>query len=304
MGRGMSLIERFMGTPDPIQPFGLMVANPAIEMPLSLQVLLNGRCEHDATALEQALRSLDPTLEKARVELTRLDEETTADNAGQVIGLAGWGPHVLKIVQFDTPLPAAVFEACVRPAHFAAQLKEDAQRHEAHVLLFYAGDADDALEQYTALATLAAAYSRLDALLVVNEIARAAFPAEALLATDPDVSMIDSLRQLPIPLLYGGFVKIEVEDFPGVWMRTFGNHSLGLQNLAYHAESHYEGNLCFDLFTNILMYARESRVQFVDGDTLKLDEENAFQFRVPTAEEWWLKSEGELLILERLAAGG
>ena len=71
---------------------------------------------------------------------------------------------------------------------------------------------------------------------MLNEAARSAFPAEALLAEEPDQDALETLRAMPIPLLYGGFVKIEIEDEPGVWIRTFGNRHLNLPDLAFKAE--------------------------------------------------------------------
>ncbi|QVL31303.1 DUF4261 domain-containing protein [Telmatocola sphagniphila] len=296
----MSLIERFMGIP---QPNGLMtdlVANPAIEKPLSLQVLFPSVFDFDGIAIGQALRSLDPVLEKARAETTLIDDSKQPDNVGNLIGLAGWGPHIIKIVYFEMPIPSNIFEACVQPAHFMQQLKNDAAEHKSHALLYYAGEDSDPLEQYAALATVAAALARLDAILILNEEARAAFPAEALLAAEDNVSLVESLRSLPIPLLYGGFVKVEVEERPGVWMRTFGNHLMGLPNLATHADSHALGNECFDLFTNVLMYAREENVEFSPNETVELGPGLRFRIRERADSEWWLRSEGQMLVLDRV----
>jgi hypothetical protein len=151
-----------------------------------------------------------------------------------------------------------------------------------------------------ALAAVASALARLDAILILNETARSAFPAEALLAIDENSGLMDSLRALPIPLLYGGFVKIEVEDQQGVWMRTFGNQVLGLPNLAHCAVGHENGSECFDLFTNILNYAREENVEFSAHETIELGPDLKFRFRERAEPEWWLESEGTMLVLDRI----
>ena len=296
----MSLIERFLGKPDADRPLTELAANPAIENPLHVAVLFSKSFDFDGEAIAQALRSLDPKLEKARVETVRLDDDRMPDDAGNMIGLAGWGPHVLKLIYYEAPVPDNIFEACVRFAQFDPQLKDDAAGHRAHALIYYSGDEIDPLEQYVALTTLATAFARLGAILVINEAGRSAFPAEALLPAAGDGDLLESLRTLPIPLFYGGFVKVEIEGQKGVWMRTFGNHLLGLPNLATHAPGHQLGNECFDLFTNILMYARAENVEFLAGQSVQLGPNLGYAFRERTDAEWWLESQGTMLVLDRI----
>ena len=121
------------------------------------------------------------------------------------------------------------------------------------------------------------------------------------LRDEPEEGVVDSLRVMPIPLLYGGFVKIEVEKQSGVWMRTFGNHLLGLPNLAIHAKGHQQGNECFDLFTNVLLYARHAKVEFSAGAEVQIRPDLVYRFRERTDAEWWLESEGTILVLDRIA---
>jgi hypothetical protein len=293
----MSLIDRFLGQPDAHGKLSDLVANPGVERPLNLRVLFPAEFDfEDAATIQHSLRSLDEVLEKARVETVRLPE-SLGELPGQSIGLAGFGPHVVQMVHYAEPVPPSVFEACVRYAPFVQQLKDDAAQHQCHVVLSYAGEYTDPLEQYTVLTTIAAALARLDAILVINDIARAAFPAEALLATDAPGNFLQSLRTLPIPMLYGGFTKIELEAMPGVWMRTFANHTLNLPNLAYLADSHDAGHAVFDLFTNILNYARERGLNFEAGETINAGDLGPLTFRERTQTEWWLESEGSMLVL-------
>ena len=299
----MGLLERFMGQPDPEEPFTQLVANPLIKRPLSFQLLFMGPLDLDGDAIALALQSYHPDLSRAQAELTELPpEEDARENAQSLLGLAGWKNHVVKIIGFDTPLPEPIFEACVRPAHFHEQLKADAREHRSHALLFYAGHETDPLEQYVALTAVAAALARFDAILVLNEAARSAFPAEALLADDPDQDRLEQLRGLPIPLLYGGFIKVEVEGQEGVWMRTFGNTLLHLPDLAMWRADHAEGSETFELFANILAYLRESGSQFAPGHTMQIGPGTYLRLRKAHEEEWWLKSDGEMFIAEQIGA--
>lgn len=295
----MDLAERFMGRREAMIETGELVANPVIDRGPSYQILLMGRLDLDPEGLTTALRSFHPSLARARVELTPVAlENAAAGEEGSLLGLAGWGDHVVKILGFNTPIPEKVYDACVRPAHFSQQLKDDGRAHQSHLLLYYAGYHPDPLENYVAMTIVAAAFARFDGFLLLNENARSAFPAEALLVQEPDVDSIDMLRAMPIPLLYGGFVKIEIEEEPGVWMRTFGNRLLNLPDFSFKAIGHHQGSETFDLFANMLSYLRDSGASFAPGHTMQVGEETQLKLRAPTTEEWYLESDGEMLVVE------
>jgi hypothetical protein len=295
----MGIAERFMGQTSPECPPGAMTANPAIGRAPSYGLLFLDKLDLDEDALTLALRSVHPSLGQGRAELLPVTlENASAEEAQSIIGLAGWANHIVKLVGFNAPVPQEVFDLCVRPAHFSEQLKDEAQRHQSHLLLYYAGYAADPLEQYVALTAVAAALSRFGAILLINETGRLAFPVGAL----PEHDVLDALRALPIPLLYSGFAKIEIEDEPGVWMRTFGNDMLNLPDLSFKAEGHHQGAETFDMFANMLAYLRESGSRFAAGHTMQVGDDVHMRLRRPTAEEWILDSEGEMFVAEKIAA--
>ena len=299
----MSLLERFMGRADPERPGAEMTANSFIENPISYVLLFTEVVELDADALAFALQSYHPTLAGAKAELMNAGiEGAPEDKRESLLGLVGWDQHVIRLVGMSVPVPRPLFEACVRPAHFGQDLKAHAEHHRSHVLLYYAGYEKDPLEQYVALTVVAAALARFDALLLLNENARTAFPAAALLAEETKHDSLALLRSLPIPFLYGGFVKLEVEGKPGVWMRTFGNKLLNLPDLAFHAEGHHQGSDTFDLFANVLAYVRETKKKLAPGDTMQIGDDTWLRLRQPSADEWrYLHSNGEMVVVERTA---
>jgi Domain of unknown function (DUF4261) len=300
----MSLIERFT------ERLG------AIERPLSFQVLFPEVFDLDADGLAQAIRSFHPDLRQARVELMGVAHRDEPDSANEsaaesespsisgrsLLGLASWGAHIVQLVGFPAPIPQKAFDTCVRPAHFGQQLKQDASQHKSHLLLYYAGDETDPFEKYVALAVVAAALARFDALLVLNESAQPAFPTAALSADESGEDALGLLRTLPIPMLYGGFVKLEVEGEPGVWMRTFGNHLLRLPDLAMRTAGHHQGSETFDLFANMLTYLRDSGASFAPGHTMQVGDDVYLKLRAPTLDEWFLESDGEMLVAEYITA--
>src|SRR5215475_6863733 len=218
----------------------------------------------------------------------------------KVLAMVGCDKHVIRLVGFDAPYPAAACEACVAPAHYPQELKQRARSHKAHVILYYAGQELSPFEQFVALAATAGALARLGAIVVLNESGHKSFPAAALSGLDSESDIMELLRELPLPILYCGFVKLEVEGVPGVWMRTYGAPLLGLPDLAAHATGHEEGQRYFDMFDSIFRYLRESSARLAAGHTSQIDEEEYLRFRTPNEEEEFLQDGAELLVVETI----
>jgi hypothetical protein len=302
----MDLQDRFFGkgVPKLGEP---VVANPRLNDPPSFQLLFSSSLDLDPDAITLALRDYHPSLATATVELLKLPQSPSSNStmgAPVLMGLVGWGRHAIKLVGFDTPMSVVEVEACVQPSHYEAELKEEAYRHAAHVLLYYAGYEEDPLEQYVALAATAASLARFGAIVTMNEAAHISVPAITLLPHEEDEGdTLRAMRTLPLPYLYAGFVKIEVEGIAGVWMRTYGCHALRLPDLALLAEGHHQGTTIFGLFSNLLAYVRNSGETFVPGDTMGIGDGQFFRVRARTTEEWFLESAGEMLVVEKIDPG-
>jgi uncharacterized protein DUF4261 len=292
----MSIFSRFFGRQDADDlAGGQLVAAPGIQHPLSLQVLFSDPRWLDTDRLIGSLRSHHRSMSAAQCEI---DQDLLRE--GRVLGMVGWEKHVIQMVGFDVPYPAAAFEACVTPAHYPRELKQQARSHKAHVILRYAGQESSPFEQFVALAATAGALADLGAIVVLSESAHTSFPAAALSGLDSDSDILDLLRSLPVPIFYCGFVKLEVEGIPGVWMRTYGAQLLGLPDLAAHATGHEEGQRYFDVFDSIFRYLRKSSARLAAGHTMQIDEEEYLRFRAPQEEEEFLQSGAELLVVEAI----
>jgi len=293
----MSLYSRFFGRKDTDDlADGQLLANPDIKEPLSLQVLFPETCRLDAEQLIGAFKSYHRSMSDVQCEI-----DSDLIHEGKMLGMIGWGKHVIRLVGFDLPYPAAALEACVAPSHYTQELKQRARSHKAHVILYYSGQESSPFEQYIALAATAGVMARLGAIVVLNESGHTSFPAAALSDSDSDCDALDLLRVLPLSMLSCGFVKQEVEGTPGVWMRTYGAPLLGLPDLAAHATGHQEGQRYLDMFENIFGYLRESGARLAAGHTMQVDGDEYLRFRAATKEEWFLES-SELLVIETIGA--
>lgn len=282
------------------RPKGPAVANPSLTDPLGLQLLLSVVLELDAANVTRALRNYHTDMSDATAELFEATP-TDAHPGSQYLGLLAWKRHVVKLVGINAPMPEGALNACVQPAHYSAQVKKLAYAHKSHLLLYYAGYERDPLEQYVALAAAAGSLACFGASFVLNETARTAVPAEMLQSDEENAGdMLGFLRSFPLPFLYCGLVKLEVEDTPGVWMRSYGAHRFGLPDFAFRAPGHDHGTAVFQLFSALFAYLRDSGRQMAPGHTMQVGED-LLQLRARAPQEWYLQSDGEMLVVEPIA---
>jgi hypothetical protein len=289
----MSVYNRFSGKRESDDRPDDLVAGPKKEDSPALEILFTDRFALDPAAVTGAMRAYHPSMADARCEVAgELNEE------GKIFGLAGWGEHVLQLVGFDLPMPKDVVELCVAPSHYQQPLKERARAHQSHLLLWYAGGEEAALEQFVALAALAGVLERFGAIAVLNEAAHTSFPAAALSGQGIEGDILEQLRALPLPILYCGFAKYNIPNDTHVWMRTHGAHVLGLPDFAAYTNGHHEGQRYFDMFDNIMRYMLNTGKRLAAGHTMQVGADDYLRCRAPTNDEPWLESKGEMLVVE------
>lgn len=290
----MGIIERFFGKTDKDDSQAArLVANVSLKTQRSLQLLFERDLHLEPATVTRDLRKYHPTMARASIEI-----DGTTSASGTPLGLVGWGKHVIRFVGFNAKMPSEVVERCVQPAHYGAHLKARARGHRSHLILYYAGYEDAPLEQFVALAAVSAVLAKHGAIVIVNETGHTSFPAEALAEGGGD--RMELLQTLPIPILYSGFVKCEVEGARGIWMRTYGNHLLDLPDLAMVAQGHHEGQATFQIFCNLLSYLQSSGARFAPGHTIEAEGDTFLKIRSPREGEPFLESEGEIFVLEKI----
>lgn len=291
----MSLFSRFFGRQDGSSPDNTeLVAKPGIDNPLSLQVVFAQPLRIAEAPLTAALRRYHPSMGDARCDI--------ANEVEQFFALVGWGSHVVKMVGFDHPFPADALENCVAPAHYPQQVKDEVRQQTSHILLYYAGHETDPLEQYVALAAVAGALAGFGALAVLNETAHTSLPAAVFADEDMGEHSLEILRDLPLTMLYCGFVKYQVEGVHGVWMRTYGSDAFGLPDFAALAAGHHEGQRYMDIFNTVLGYLIQSGAHMEAGHTMQIGETELMRLREPAEGEYYLHGPERVLVAEIIAA--
>jgi hypothetical protein len=273
--------------------------------PAGLQLLLDRPVPTDEQAVAEAIRLFDPSLAEAKVEWIDVSLVPNPPEMGgegppaKTLGLVSWGPHVVKVAGFDAPMPSGPLSRTLAHTLFVPnELKAVAAKHVSHLLFDYAGSETQPVERFAAVGAIVGALANFGGIVALNEEARGCIPAAALQPEDDREEIMDVLRQLPLPYLYGGFAKLELSDPPGaVWYRTFLNPRFGLPNLAM-AGTHGDFTRTFQLFSAFTKYLGETQLEVTIGETIRVDEENYFVTRAPTDAEWYLESEeGITLVL-------
>lgn len=265
------------------------------ELGVGLQVLFSGPLALEPTAVLGTLRKYDPSMAQATFAL---DAEPGTDAA--LVWLFSWGEHLVRLVGFSKPMPAEALERCLESLFCGPELAELAATHRTHAGLWYAGDAESPLEQYVALVAVAGALAAHGAVVVTNEASHAAWGAEAF-AFDDEVeggAMLEVVRDFPVPFLFGGLVHYRVDDKVGGWLRTHGNHLLGLPDLARHTDGPEDTEAGVQVLTDVLASIAETDDEPEPGDFLESEAGKQLAVRAPREDEPWLESPGTMLVIE------
>ena len=304
-----TFFERFLGSTATGE--GSLTATPRTGPPAGLQLLLDRPLELTSETVTALLRDSHPDLAEAVAEIVAVSELSGSldDLIGgegppaTLLGLVGWKQHVIKLAGFNGMMPPGPLSRTVQHSlMIPPELRDLAMSHQSHLLLDYAGREPDPTERFAAVALVTGVLANFGGIVCLNEEARACVPASAL-QQDEGEEILTVLRTLPIPYLYGGYVKLELSDPPGaVWYRTFQNPRFGLPNLAL-AGTHADYTPNFQLFAALTNYLRDTRLELEPGETIRVDEENFFVARNPTDAAWYLDSEnGPTIVLERVKA--
>ena len=288
----MGIFSRFFGKKSESKQIGnSIIANPDIDSPVGLTIVFKGALDINNDILLTQFKSIDPTIKDIRYEIPfgQLEEG--------ICLLVSWGKHVIRIYGLNAPYPKDVLKLCVTPANYSQEIKQQIYESDSHLLLYYVGYEQDVLEQYLALTHLAACFEQFNALAVINEVAHTSLPVNFINALASENDGLSTLGAC-LPLLFCGFVKYEIENIKGIWMRTYGANIFGLPNFAVLANSYEESDYYFDMFSNILNYLRQSKATMNPGDTMEMGENRMMSLRLPKDDEYFLKDQGDLLVIE------
>jgi hypothetical protein len=131
--------------------------------------------------------------------------------------------------------------------------------HKAAIRLLYIGDANDPIEQLTALYSVAGAALRLDGLGIINERAALALPAEAV------QDLLQHLNhEIPPIQLWTGAITFTVDrdadgDPTRYLLRTYGMDQCALPELGVHFRELGLADDTYHVLMNVCLYLVQHR---------------------------------------------
>jgi hypothetical protein len=213
-------------------------------------LLYNSMPALDATLLQGTLQQIvgPCTVEWARA---------SAPGVPLVGGLARFGPHRIVMIALDAPVREDVLARTVGVSPMPDDLRREMLGHKASIRLLYTGDAEEPVEQLTALYVVAAALLLRGGLGLLNERAALALPTELVVTYLPQLGSSESP---PIPLWVGVVTfSPDEETLARYLVRTYGMEQLALPELATYIRDRAAADDAYHALMNICLYIVEGR---------------------------------------------
>lgn len=224
--------------------------------------------------------------------------EKELNNGEVLLSVVEFDEHRVKLVGFDAPLPEDVIHHTVECSYWKDEDKEKIKKHKSHIICYYDGESDDAVEKYIALYKVAYSFMGQGLIGIINEGAWTCQPAYVL-GDLLSKEMLMECREVPPLMLWTSFIKIPVEY--GIWMVTKGNHIFGVKDFAYLGDIN-EVKEINEIFNNIFYYIYENSAVVEAGHTLQIEEEVYLKFKNIYKEKEYLEGPIGTLVIEKIKA--
>lgn len=203
-------------------------------------------------------------------------EEQNWSNSPVLLASVSFDNHVIEIAGLPAALPTIILEQCVYPTGWQTEFKELLQAAQANILLHYAGQSTDAIEQYLALYKVAHCLT-LDAqcLGVVNEPAATCHPA-GVIQHILDFNLLSVARHSPPLPFWTGFQKVEWQN--ELYFLTRGFHLFNIPDFIALAWDESRAEDLQNLFFEIFQYIYFEKKELLPGDGIYIEDYYAYQF--------------------------
>lgn len=199
------------------------------------------------------------------------------------LATVSFGEHAVDVASVPGPLPPIVLERCLLPSHWDAGFHQQARNMGAHVIFAYSGAAQNPIEQYMALYTVAAQWVPHGAFALFNEPAWTCHPAhysQALIR--PEMQTV--CRESPPLIFWTGFLKLDASQSlsgdgnTALWFLSRGNHLFGVPDFALQSAYAQDARIAQEVFAEIFQYFYFDNRDIQPGDFLQIDQRGIFEF--------------------------
>ena len=262
---------------------------------ISLQVLFDKLPTFSERELNEAAKNVSHNAPDFRYQLPK-------DTSAPGEGVAATHAHKIKLNFCDKKLEER--ELAQIRAHI--RLVPDAvlaiDKHSAYIDLSIEQTPQKPLEAYQELTFLACMIALREGLAITNIHGYTSFSAPGMLQLLADNDWSDAIREMPPLFLFSGPVLHEFDNNTNLWMRSYGNHLLGIPDLGTIIPSEIMQEyvpMTLQIFDNMMSYMIESGNQVEPGHTMETDSVLIKIFDQPAKpDEYFYQSPSGLLRVE------
>ncbi len=149
---------------------------------------------------------------------------------------------------------------------------EKIEQHGSYIELSVEPNPAKPLEAYQVLTFLACMIATHSGLIIANINGFASFNAVQMLTLFADDDWLDAIENMPPLFLFSGPVIHEFDDNDLLWMRSYGNHLLGIPDLGTIISKEILQEyvpMTLEVFDNIMSYMIESGSKVEPGHTME-----------------------------------
>lgn len=149
---------------------------------------------------------------------------------------------------------------------------EKIEEHQSYIDISVEPDSEKPLAAYQMLAFLACMIATPNGLAITNINGFTSFNAQQVLTLFGDDDWVDAIENMPPLFLFSGPVIHEFDDNEQLWMRSYGNHLLGIPDLGTIISKEIVQEyvpMTLEVMDNIMSYMIESGNKVEPGHTME-----------------------------------
>ncbi|HIA54602.1 MAG TPA: hypothetical protein EYN91_21370 [Candidatus Melainabacteria bacterium] len=234
---------------------------------ISLQILFDKLPKFSERELNEAASNVSHSAPAFRYQLPK-------DTSVRGEGIAATDAHKVKLNFCDKKLDEQELAQINAHLRLVPDASAAIKMHNAYIDLSVEPNPEKPLQAYHLLTFLACMIAVRGGLAIANINGFTSFSAQQLLQLFGDDDWLDAIANMPPLFLFSGPVVHEFDDNPALWMRSYGNHLLGIPDLGTFIPPEIVQEyvpMTLQVFDNIMTYMIESGTQVEPGHTMETE---------------------------------
>ena len=234
---------------------------------ISLQILFERLPSLSERDLNEAAKNVSHNPPDFRYQLPK-------DTSVSGEGVAATDAHKIKLNFFDRKLEDRELAQISAHVRLVPDAVAGIEKHGAFISLSVEPNPAKPLEAYQELTFLACMIALREGLAISNINGFTSFSGPGMLQLLADNDWSDAIQEMPPLFLYSGPVLHEFDNNTNLWMRSYGNHLLGIPDLGTIIPTEIIQEyvpMTLQVFDNMMSYMIESGNKVEPGHTMETD---------------------------------